>query len=91
MSINKDTALAIAKEFAKREYKNTCSQLLPESAEARLETKGVGHAHLGINEHYWSVLFALASTDPEVAVMTPDYVIVIVDAETGKSLWMPVM
>jgi hypothetical protein len=91
MNINQQEAISIAREFAAKEYE--CSQfpLLIGEVNARLEHGGFGHKYFGLSESHWSILFNLKSLDPNVAVMDPDHLIVLVDSNSGRAVWFPVM
>ena len=91
MKILETEALRIAREFAISEYKDSKFPLKLNDANITLEVGGIGHSVLGLNECYWSVLFSLGSEDPNVAVVDPDHVIILVDSESGKAVWLPLM
>ena len=91
MSITKERAISIAKKFAESEYRNTEFPLRLGDAQARLERGGFGHNVLGLGLSYWSIVFDLVNLDSNVAVMDPDHLIVLVDAESEKPVWFPLM
>lgn len=91
MSINEDRAISLARSFAEAAYQDSKFQLRIGDASARFENGGFGHNVLGLGFTYWSVLFDLVSLDENVAVMDPAHVIVLVDAETERTVWFPVM
>lgn len=91
MSINEEQAISVARRFAESEYRNSKFQFRIGDASARFEKGGFGHEVLGIGFFHWSVLFNLVGLDEKVAVMDPDHVIVLVDAETERAIWFPVM
>lgn len=91
MCITEKQAIFIAREFAESEYSNKEFPLRLGDANARLESGGFGHDILGLGLSYWSILFNLVSFDSNVAVMNPDHLIVLVDAESGMPVWFPVM
>ena len=91
MSINEERALLVARSFAEAAYRDSKFQLSIGGASARFENGGFGNEVLGLGFAHWSVLFDLVAIDENVAVMDPDHVIVLVDAETERTVWFPVM
>jgi len=91
MSINEERAISVARSFAEATYRDSKFQLGIGDASARFENGGFGHEVLGLGFAHWSVLFDLVALDENVAVMDPDHVIVLVDAETERTVWFPVM
>jgi len=91
MSISEERAIALARTFAEAAYRASKFGLRIGDASARFENGGFGHEFLNLGFAYWSVLFNLVSLDENVAVMDPDHVIVLVDAETERTVWFPVM
>jgi hypothetical protein len=91
MSINEERAIAVARDFAEAAYRDSKFQLRIGDANASFENGGFGHEVLGLGFTYWSVLFDLIALDENVAVMDPNHVIVLVDAETERAVWFPVM
>lgn len=91
MSINEERAISVARSFAEAAYQDSKFQLRIGDATARFENGGFGHDVLGIGFAHWSVLFDLVALDEKIAVMDPDHVIVLVDAETERTVWFPVM
>ncbi|WP_143132887.1 hypothetical protein [Pseudoduganella namucuonensis] len=91
MSINEERAISVARNFAEAAYLDSKFQLRIGDASARFENGGFGHDVLGLGVAYWSVLFDLVSLDENVAVINPDHVIVLVDAETERTVWFPAM
>lgn len=93
MNISAERAIELAREFAEAGIRRNKQGLMlgPEPAHATLEQGGFAHDHLGMGFQYWSILFDLVNRDPNVAVMDPDHVIVLVDAESGTLAWFPVM
>lgn len=89
MSITEEQAISVARRFAESEYQN--SKFRIGDASARFEKGGFGHDVLGIGFFHWSVLFNLVGFDEKIAVMDPDHVIVLVDTETERAIWFPVM
>lgn len=81
----------MARSFAEAAYRDSKFQLGMGEASARFENGGFGHEFLGLGFAYWSVLFNLVAFDAKVAVMDPDHVIVLVDAESERTVWFPVM
>jgi hypothetical protein len=91
VTIHEERAIAVARSFAEAAYQGSKFQLRIGDASARLENGGFGHEVLGLGFAYWSVLFNLIALDESVAVMDPDHVIVLVDAETERTVWFPLM
>ncbi|KRB87075.1 hypothetical protein [Duganella sp. Root198D2] len=91
MSISKERAISVARNFANAEYRDSKFGLRIGEAHARFENGGFGHNVLGLGFAHWSVLFDLVALDGMVAVMDPNHVIVLVDAETERAVWFPVM
>jgi len=91
VNIKEERAIAVARAFAEAAYRDSKFQLRIGDANARFENGGFGREVLGLGVTYWSVLFDLIALDENVAVMDPDHVIVLVDAETERTVWFPVM
>lgn len=91
MTINEERAIITARRFAEASYRDSEFQLRIGDASARLENGGFGHDYLGLGFSYWSVLLNLVGLDEGVATMDPDHVIVLVDAETERAVWFPVL
>lgn len=91
MSINEERAIITARRFAEASYRDSEFQLRIGDASARLENGGFGHDYLGLGSSCWSVLFNLVRLDESIAVMDPCHVIVLVDAETERAVWFPVL
>jgi hypothetical protein len=91
MNINEQAALSIAREFAAKEYKDSKFPLLLGEASVHLEQGGLGHGYFGLSKNYWSILFNLENSASNETVVDPDHVIVLVDSESGKAIWFPVM
>lgn len=91
MSIGKERAIFLAREFAETGFRKKKTQLRLGSANALLETGGFGHERLGLGISYWSVLFQLLNADSSIATMDPDHVIVLVDAQSETTVWFPLM
>ncbi len=91
MKIKKSEALAIAKQFVMEEYKESKLSINYEGYKISLEKGGFGHTVLGLNESYWSVTFMLNSHGQYINVFAPDYIIILVDAQSGEPNWFPEM
>jgi hypothetical protein len=91
MSISEERAISVARSFAETAYRDSEFQFRIGDASARFENGGFGHDVLGLGFAHWSVLFDLVALDENVAVMDPDHVIVLVDAETERTVWFTVM
>ncbi|GMR08584.1 MAG: hypothetical protein BMS9Abin26_1589 [Gammaproteobacteria bacterium] len=91
MTIKESEALAIAKQFVMDEYQESKLSINYEEYMISLETDGYGHTVLGLNESYWSVTFMLKSTEQDQILFDPDYIIVLVGAQSGEPNWFPVM
>ena len=90
MPQSKDSALAIARQFVRKEYRDSKWPVLLETPLSIERAEGgFPTDYLGLGECYWSVMFQLEQ-EPGT-VMTPDHVIVLVDDETGEPKWFPVM
>lgn len=90
MAQSKESALAIAREFVRKEYRDSkWSVLLEAPLSIQRGEGGFPTDHLGFGVHYWSVMFQLE--EEPGAVMSPDHVIVLVDEQTGEAKWFPVM
>ncbi|GAA6140040.1 hypothetical protein NBRC116583_37870 [Arenicella sp. 4NH20-0111] len=87
MKIEKDEALRLAKEFATQEYKNTDWPLNVNDISIKLSNG----SWFGLSDRHWSVIISTKCDDPNVAVIDPDHVIVLVDTETGETKWFPIM
>jgi hypothetical protein len=91
MSISEERAISVARKFAEAAYRDSKFHLAIGEASARFENGGFGHNVLGLGFAHWSVLFDLIALDESIAVMDPNHVIVLVDAETERTVWFPVM
>ena len=91
MKINESKALEIAKSFALTEYEGTDWPLDINDTQIKLNNGGYGHDFMGLSEAHWSIIISTKNSDPNVAVMDPDHVIVMVDSESGEAKWFPVM
>lgn len=91
MKIKEAEALEIAKNFALSEYESSEWPLDINNPNIKLSEGGYGTDFFGLSEKYWSVTISTKSNDPNVATMDPDFVIVLVDSETGEAKWFPVM
>lgn len=87
MKIEEKQALEIAKSFAKSEYEDTDWPLDLNDVSIKLSYGNWA----GMSDPHWSVIISTKSTDPNVAVVDPDHVIVLVDQNTGRTEWFPVM
>ena len=91
MKINESEALAIAKQFVMDEYKESKLSINYGEGGISFEKGGFGHTALGLNENYWSITFMFKSTEQDMAVFDSDYITVLVDAESGEPVWLPMM
>jgi hypothetical protein len=91
MKICEEKALELAKEFAEAEYDGSEWPLNTDDCDIKLCKGGFGESYLGMSHEHWSVIISTHSNDPNVAVMDPDHVIVLVDSESGKAKWFPIM
>jgi hypothetical protein len=90
MTVSEEQATQIAKGFiqANRPPGDLSVAQVPSSV--RLDRGGYPTDFLGLGEEYWSLIFNLELL-PDMAVMDPDSVIVLVDAQTGEPAWFPVL
>ena len=87
MKIKKEEALRLAKEFAIKEYQDTDWPLNVSETSIKLSSG----SWYGLSDPHWSIIISTKVDDPNVAVVDPDHVIVLVDTETGEPKWFPVM
>lgn len=87
MKIEEKEALELAKKFALEEYQDTEWPLNVDDTSIKLSHG----TWFGLSDPHWSVVISTKIDDPNVAVVDPDHVIVLVDTETGETKWFPVM
>jgi hypothetical protein len=87
MKIEKQEALELAKNFALEEFQDTVWPLNVNDISIKLNHS----TWFGLSDPHWSVVISTKVDDPNVAVIDPDHVIVLVDTETGETMWFPAM
>jgi hypothetical protein len=85
MPISKDKAIEIANAFVQQRQPGLCRGLLS----ASLECRGSGVERLGMGSTYWSVMFDRATS--EDVIVSSGEVIVLVDEESGRAAFYPVL
>ncbi|WP_416397413.1 hypothetical protein [Allohahella sp. A8] len=87
MKIDEHQALELAKKFALDAYQDLDCPLNLQDINIKL-SQGTGR---GLSNPHWTVTISTTIDNPAVAVRDPDHVIVLVDAETGDTQWLPIM
>ena len=91
--VKESEALAIAKQFAIEENRESKLSIVDGEYEVGFEKDGFGHTVLGLDENYWSITFMLESTESGIKLFDSDseYFIVLVGAQSGEPHWLPMM
>ena len=90
MTVSEDQAVQIARDFIQANYRLGDWPVPQALSSVRLDRGGFPTDFLGLGEEYWSLIFNL-ELPPGIAAMDPDFVIVLVDAQSGKPAWFPVL
>ena len=89
MTVSKDQAIQIATDFVQQHQKSDPYPLRLETQTVRHCRGGYGTDSLGMGATYWSVMFELAT--PDDVVVCPGEVIVLVDEESGRAAFHPLL
>jgi hypothetical protein len=91
MALSKENVIKLARDFVRGEHSGSKWKVFLEKPLSIEKCQGgFGSDVLGMGHHHWSVMFGI-ETPEGTAVMNPDHVIVMVDDETGRTVWFPVM
>ena len=85
MPVSKDQAIEIASAFVQQRQPGLCRGLLTASHECGSPDTD----RLGMGATYWSVMFERAT--PDDLVVSPGEVIVLVDEQSGRAAFYPVL
>jgi len=89
MTVSADQATQIARDFIQAHHRPDDWPVAQVPSSVRLDRGGFPTDFLGLGEEYWSLIFNLELA-PDM-VMDPNFVIVLVDAKTGRPAWFPVL
>ena len=89
MTVSQSQATEIARDFIRANQRPGDWPASHTPSSVNLDRGGFPSEFLGLGKEYWSLVFSLEL--PSDIVMTPDFVIVLVDVQTGKPAWFPVM
>lgn len=85
--LTEDQAVEKAQACVKREFPD--ENLKISTYKAELEKGGVGEMILELNEECWLITFPQQSGKDTLRDDSSDDVIVVVDAVTGETIWLP--
>lgn len=89
MKINESQALEIASRSAREESEQGHMSIDIDDYTIKLEDDDYAQSLFGLEGAYWSATFRVNKADNAGATFDPDYIAILVDAETGEAYWVP--